>query len=38
MHVHEEHVFGALHHAQGGVVKEGAVGAGTGMIAFGFKG
>ena len=37
-HVREEHVLAAIDGAQGGVVAEGAVGAGTGMSAFGFKG
>lgn len=33
-----EDVFGAIQNARGGVVEEGAVGAGTGTIAFGWKG
>jgi len=33
-----EDVFAALHAAKSGPVEEGAVGAGTGTIAFGFKG
>lgn len=37
-HVHEEHVLAALAGACGGPVAEGAVGAGVGMTAFGFKG
>lgn len=37
-HVREEHVLAAIETATGGVVDEGAVGAGTGMSAFGFKG
>jgi D-aminopeptidase len=37
-HVREEHVFTALDSASSGPVDEGAVGAGTGMSAFGFKG
>ncbi|MCP9448912.1 MAG: P1 family peptidase [Nitrospira sp.] len=37
-HVSEEDVVDALDGAQGGPVQEGAVGAGTGMIAYGFKG
>ncbi len=37
-HVHAEHVFRALNTAATGRVQEGAVGAGTGMSAFGFKG
>ena len=37
-HVREEHVLEALDRAEVGAVAEGAVGAGTGMVAFGFKG
>ena len=37
-HVSEQHVIDALDQATGGPVAEGAVGAGTGMIAYGFKG
>ena len=37
-HVREEHVIGAIDGATDGSVAEGSVGAGTGMIAFGFKG
>lgn len=37
-HVREEHVLAAIDTASGGPVAEGAVGAGTGMTAFGFKG
>ncbi len=37
-HVHEEHVLRALASASTGPVPEGAVGAGTGMSCFGFKG
>jgi L-aminopeptidase/D-esterase-like protein len=37
-HVKEEHVFSALEKAQPGLVPEGNVGGGTGMICFGFKG
>jgi D-aminopeptidase len=37
-HVGEQHVFAALRSAKGGPVEEGCVGAGTGTIAFGFKG
>lgn len=37
-HVTEEHVFAALEAARSGPVAEGAVGAGTGMMAFGWKG
>ncbi|MCP9465581.1 MAG: P1 family peptidase [Nitrospira sp.] len=37
-HVSEEDVIAALNDAKSGPVEEGAVGAGTGMIAYGFKG
>lgn len=37
-HVREEHVLEALERAVSGPVEEGNVGAGTGTIAFGFKG
>src|SRR5436190_8575071 len=37
-HVKAEHVLQALRTAGGGVVAEGNVGGGTGMVAFGFKG
>jgi D-aminopeptidase len=37
-HVGREEVFAALTSAKGGAVDEGAVGAGTGTMAFGFKG
>lgn len=37
-HVHEEHVLRAIREARSGPVEEGAVGAGTGMISYGFKG
>ena len=37
-HVGRDEVFGALAGARRGPVEEGAVGAGTGTIAFGFKG
>ena len=37
-HVKPEHVIAALEGARGGVVPEGAVGGGTGMICHGFKG
>src|SRR5919205_891302 len=37
-HVGREEVFAALKNARGGEVEEGSVGAGTGTIAFGFKG
>ncbi len=37
-HVSEQDVIAALDEASGGPVKEGTVGAGTGMISYGFKG
>jgi L-aminopeptidase/D-esterase-like protein len=37
-HVKPEHVFAALDGARSGNVPEGAVGGGTGMICYGFKG
>jgi D-aminopeptidase len=37
-HAGREEVLAALRGAQGGPVEEGAVGAGTGTVAFGFKG
>lgn len=37
-HVQAQHVKQALHSASSGVVAEGDVGGGTGMVAFGFKG
>src|SRR3989475_3590421 len=37
-HVGREEVFAAIKNAWGGSVEEGAVGAGTGTVAFGFKG
>lgn len=37
-HVGREEVFAALKTAKGGEVEEGSVGAGTGTVAFGFKG
>lgn len=37
-HVGREEVFAALRDAHGGSVEEGSVGAGTGTVAFGFKG
>src|SRR5215210_4512688 len=37
-HVGREDVFAALKAAKGGEVEEGSVGAGTGTVAFGFKG
>jgi D-aminopeptidase len=36
--VGREEVFAAITNARGGVVEEGSVGAGTGTVAFGFKG
>jgi D-aminopeptidase len=38
MHVRPEHVFAAIASARDGDVAEGAVGGGTGMICYGFKG
>ncbi|PYS21518.1 MAG: aminopeptidase [Acidobacteria bacterium] len=37
-HVGRDEVFAAIKNARGGTVEEGAVGAGTGTVAFGFKG
>jgi len=37
-HVKREHVLQALRKAAGGPVEEGAIGAGTGTVCFGFKG
>ena len=37
-HVKPEHVFSALKHAASGILAEGCVGGGTGMICHGFKG
>ncbi|MGQ0555704.1 MAG: DmpA family aminopeptidase [Nitrospiraceae bacterium] len=37
-HVSEQDVMAAIDRASGGPVKEGTVGAGTGMISYGFKG
>ena len=37
-HVGRDEVFSAIKNARGGAVDEGAVGAGTGTVAFGFKG
>ncbi|HEV2862683.1 MAG TPA: P1 family peptidase [Pyrinomonadaceae bacterium] len=37
-HVGREEVFAALKNAKGGEAEEGSVGAGTGTVAFGFKG
>jgi D-aminopeptidase len=37
-HITPEDVFGAIKNARGGSVEEGAVGAGTGTVAFGWKG
>jgi len=38
MHVQKSHIREALAKAAGGAVEEGSVGAGTGTVAFGFKG
>jgi D-aminopeptidase len=37
-HITVEEVFAAIRNAKGGPVEEGSVGAGTGTVAFGFKG
>lgn len=37
-HVKPEHVFSAIDSAHAGPVEEGAVGGGTGMVCYGFKG
>src|SRR5207237_4067534 len=37
-HVGRDEVFGAIKNARGGMIEEGAIGAGTGTVAFGFKG
>jgi len=37
-HVHKQDVLSAIKSARGGAVNEGSVGAGTGTVAFGFKG
>jgi D-aminopeptidase len=37
-HITPEDVFAAIRNAKGGPVEEGSVGAGTGTVAFGFKG
>ncbi|MEZ5331075.1 MAG: P1 family peptidase [Thermoanaerobaculia bacterium] len=37
-HVREEHVLAAVASARSGPVEEGAVGGGTGMVCYGFKG
>ena len=37
-HVKKEHAFNALNNARGGMISEGNVGGGTGMICHGFKG
>ncbi len=37
-HVKDEHVWSALESATGGLVQQGAVGAGTGTVCFGWKG
>ncbi len=38
MHVHSEHVTAAINAARDGPVEEGAAGAGTGTVCFGWKG
>lgn len=37
-HITRDHVLNAIRNSKGGAVEEGAVGAGTGTVAFGFKG
>jgi D-aminopeptidase len=37
-HITRDDVFNAIRNAKGGAVEEGSVGAGTGTVAFGFKG
>src|SRR6059036_1136636 len=37
-HITREDVFAAIKNAKSGAVEEGSVGAGTGTVAFGFKG
>src|SRR2546421_7025791 len=37
-HVGRDEVFAAIKNARGGMIEEGAVGAGTGTVAFGWKG
>jgi D-aminopeptidase len=37
-HISRDNVFAAIKAAKGGAVEEGSVGAGTGTVAFGFKG
>lgn len=37
-HVNRDNVFGAIKNASSGAVEEGAIGAGTGTVAFGWKG
>ena len=37
-HISAEDVIAAIHNAKGGAVEEGAAGAGTGTVAFGWKG
>ncbi len=37
-HITREDVFAAIKNAKGGPVEEGSIGAGTGTVAFGFKG
>jgi D-aminopeptidase len=38
LHVHREHVIAAISDAKDGLVEEGAIGAGTGTVCFGWKG
>lgn len=38
MHIKEKDVFSAIENAREGFVEEGAIGAGTGTVCFGFKG
>jgi D-aminopeptidase len=38
LHVTRDHVIAAIANATGGAIEEGAVGAGTGTVAFGWKG
>lgn len=36
--VRPEHAIEAIHHAKSGLIEEGAIGAGKGMVCFGYKG
>lgn len=38
MHIKKEHIFRAIENASSGSVEQGAIGAGTGTICFGYKG